>query len=132
VLGEVAVAGLSEPRIALDIVREDGTFRRDLSVDVNPTSFVITLPPGRYHVARLRFTDSGRTLPDETGYPMRVAFEVGDAAAIYIGRLEIERIVFARELRVTVRDDYERTVPEFRARYPELPATIARALMRPT
>jgi hypothetical protein len=63
---------------------------------------------------------------------MRVAFEVGDAAAIYIGRLEIERIVFARELRVTVRDDYERTVPEFRARYPELPATIARALMRPT
>ena len=132
VMGEIAVAGFSEPQIALDIAREDGAFRYELPVDFRLTPFVITLPPGRYQITRLRFNEMGRTFPEEVGFPLRVTFDVGDAAAVYVGRLQIERVVFARQLRVTVRDDYERAVPEFRARYPELPPSIARALMQTT
>jgi hypothetical protein len=132
VLGEIALAGFSEPRWALDIAREDGSFRHELPVDFSRSPFVITLPPGRYLVTRLRVNDIGRNFPDEVTFPLRASFEVADAAAVYVGRLEIERVAFARQLRLTVRDDYERAVPEFRARYPDLPPTIARALMQAT
>jgi hypothetical protein len=132
VLGEVAVAGFSEPEIALDMTREDGAFRYELPVDYSPSPFAITLPPGRYRITRLRVNEIGRNFPEEVAFPLRVTFEVGEAAAVYVGRLQIERVVFARQLRITVRDDYERAVPEFRARYPELPSSIARAPMQVT
>jgi hypothetical protein len=51
---------------------------------------------------------------------------------VYVGTLELERVVFARRLRVTVRDEFERAVPPMRARHPELPPVVARAVMRPT
>jgi hypothetical protein len=50
---------------------------------------------------------------------------------VYVGTLRLERVVFVRQLRVLVRDDYERTVPTLRERYPELPSAIVRGLMRP-
>jgi hypothetical protein len=75
--------------------------------------------------------DSGRTFPDEMAFRLAVEFEVRDPA-VYVGTLQIERIVFMRQLRVTVQDEYERTVPALRARYPELPPMIMRALMRAT
>ena len=50
---------------------------------------------------------------------------------MYVGTLQIERVVFLRQLRVTVEDEYESAVPAIRARYPELPPTITRSLMRP-
>jgi hypothetical protein len=132
VLGEIDLAGFPEPRVVLDIVRGDGTFRHELAVDLRLTPFVITLPPGRYQVTRLRINEAGRTFPDESSFQLQVTFDVGDAAAVYVGRLKIERIVFARALRVAVLDEYERAVPEFRARYPELPPAIARAPMQTT
>ena len=61
---------------------------------------------------------------------MSVVFDVGDTA-VYVGTLDIERVVFARQLRVLVRDKYERTVPAMRKRYPELPSVVTRSLMRP-
>ena len=132
VLGEIFIAGFSEPRVVLDIVREDGTIRHELAVDLTLSPFIIVLPPGRYQVTRLRINESGRSFPEEAFFPVGATFDVGDAAAVYVGQLQIERVVFARQLRVTVLDDYERAVPEFRARYPELPSTIARAPMRAT
>jgi hypothetical protein len=132
VLGEVSIAGFGEPRVALDVVREDGSFRRDILVDLSRTPFAITLPPGRYRITRLRLNEMGRNFPDEMLFYLQVSFDVGDAAAVYVGRLLIERVVFDRRLRVTVQDDYDRAVPEFRALYPELPSTIARALMQAT
>jgi hypothetical protein len=132
VLGEVDISGFGEPQVVLDIAREDGSFRHELAVDARRSPFAITLPPGRYQVTRLRLNEIGRTLPDEAVFPMRVAFEVGEAAAVYVGRLRIERVVFARELRVTVLDDYERAIPVFRARHPGLPPVVARALMSAT
>jgi hypothetical protein len=132
VLGEVLIAGFSEPRVVLDIVRDDGTIRHELPVDLTLSPFVIVLPPGRYQVTRLRINESGRTFPEESHFPVGATFAVADSAAVWVGRLQIERVVFARQLRVTVLDDYERAMPEFRARYPELPPTIARAPMRAT
>lgn len=130
VLGEVIVRGFSVPSLVLDIVREDGGYRHELPVDAGRSQFVITLPPGRYRTARLRINDSGRTLPDEAWFQVGVGFEVG-GGAVYVGTLQIERVVFARQLRVTVQDEYDRTVPALRARHPELPAVVAKALMRP-
>lgn len=132
VLGEVAISGFAEPRVVLDIVREDGAIRHELPVDLRVSPFVIALPPGLYQMTRLRINESGRTFPEEGAFPLQVTFEVDGAPAVYVGRLQIERVVFARQLRVTVRDDYERAVPEFRSRYPDLPSTIARVLMRST
>jgi hypothetical protein len=131
VLGQVSMVGFGEPHVALDIVREDGTYQHELPVDATRSQFVITLPPGRYQVTRLRMNDSGRTFPDEMAFRLAVEFEVRDPA-VYVGTLQIERIVFMRQLRVTVQDEYERTVPALRARYPELPPMIMRALMRAT
>ncbi|HEX2501344.1 MAG TPA: hypothetical protein VHO73_07775 [Methylomirabilota bacterium] len=129
VLGEILLWGFSEQSLRLDFARDDGTFRLDVSVGAGRSPLVITLPPGRYQVVRLRINDIGRTFPMETSFPVGVVFEVGRTAA-YVGTLEIERARFGSEVRVEVRDDYERTVSEMRGRYPELPPVVVRALMR--
>ncbi len=130
VLGEVAVSGFGEPHVTLDIAREDGTYRHELPIDAARSAFVITLPPGRYQVIRLRLTESGRTLQDELMFPLRIEFQVGDAA-VYVGTIQIERVVFGRQLRVLVQDEYDRTVPALRGRRPELPPVVVRGLARP-
>ena len=130
VLGEVFISGFSTPHVVLDIAREDGSYRHELAVDAIRSPFVITLPPGRYQVTRLRINDMGQTLPDEAWFRIGVAFDVGNAA-VYVGTLTLERVVFGRQLRITVEDDYERTLPAMRARHPELPSVVVRAIMRP-
>jgi hypothetical protein len=132
VLGGVDLTRFGESRVLIEIGREDGTYRHELPVDAAWSPFVITLPPGRYHITRLRLAESGRTLQDETAFALRVDFEVGDAAAVYVGTLTVERVVFGRQLRVTVRDEYDRTVPAIRAQHPDLPPVVVRALLRPT
>ncbi len=118
------------PHVVLDIARDDGTYRHELAVDSIQSPFVITLPPGRYQVTRLRINDGGPFVPDEAWFRIGVAFDVGDAA-VYVGTLDLERVVFARQLRVMVKDEYERTLPELRARYPGLPPVIVRGIGRP-
>ena len=130
VLGEIVVAGFSEPSVVLDIAREDGSYRLDLPVDGGRSQFVITLPSGRYRISRLRLNESRRSFPEEVWFQVGVGFEVG-TTAVYVGTLRIEHVVFGRHVRVTVRDEYERTVPAARARYPDLPPVVARTLMRP-
>jgi hypothetical protein len=129
VLGEVAIAGFSERHVVLDIVREDGSYRTELPVSAPRTEFVITLPRGRYQVTRLRINESGQSFLSEAWFRIGATFEVGDAA-VYVGTLTIERIVFAHQARIAVQDEYERRVPTLRRRYPELPSVIARAPMR--
>jgi hypothetical protein len=130
VAGEVWIKGFSEPRIVLDVAREDGSYQHELVVDAAQSPFVITLPRGRYVIRRLRINDNGRVFPEEAWFRMSVVFDVGDTV-VYVGTLDIERVVFARQLRVLVRDEYERTVPAMRKRYPELPSVVTRSLMRP-
>jgi hypothetical protein len=131
VLGGVDIARFGDSHVVLEIVRVDGGYSYGLPVDVPRTSFVITLPPGKYNVLRLRLGDSGRTFPNQTIFPLQVGFEVGDAPAVYVGTLQIERVAFARFVRTVVQDDHDRTVSEIRARHPELPAVVVRSLMQP-
>ena len=131
VLGGIVVTGFGvPPHVVLDIVREDGTFRHELPVDAVRSPFVITVPPGRYLVQRLRINETGPSFPEEPWFRVGTEFTVGDTA-VYVGTLELERVVFNRQLRVTVQDEYERAVPALRTQYPELPAVVGRALMRP-
>ena len=131
VMGGVVVAGFgAPPHVVLEIAREDGAFRHELPVDAVRSTFVITLPPGRYQVQRLRINENGASFPEETWFRVGTEFTVGDTA-VYVGRLELERVVFNRQLRVTIQDEYERAVPELRTQYPELPPVVGRALMRP-
>ena len=130
VLGEVVITGFANPRVVLDFSREDGSYQEQLPVDAARSPFVITLPPGRYLINRLRVNDQGRTGPESTDFRLAVTFDVGDPA-VYVGTLAIERVSFLRQLRVSVQDDYESAVPAIRARYPELPPNITRSLMRP-
>jgi hypothetical protein len=131
VLGEIVVAGFGvPPHVVLDIAREDGSFRHELPVDAVRSTFVITLPPGRYQVQRLRINESGPAFPEEPWFRVGAEFTVGDTA-VYVGTLALERVVFNRQLRVTVQDDYERALPVLRTQFPELPSVIGRALMRP-
>jgi hypothetical protein len=129
VLGEVAISGFKELSFVLDIAREDGTFRHELAVDAVKTAFVITLPPGRYNVTRLRLNESGRVQPEDLAYRVGLEFQVGDAA-VYVGTLQFERVVFARQLRIRVQDEYERTVPSLRDRHPDLPPVVTRGVAR--
>ena len=130
VLGEILTSGFSTPHLVLDLSREDGSFQEQITIDARRSTFVITLPPGHYLINNLRVNEQGRTGPETTNFRIAVTFDVG-APASYTGTLRIERVAFLRQLRVTVDDEYETAVPTIRERYPELPAEIARSLMRP-
>jgi hypothetical protein len=130
VLGEIFINGFSTPHLVLDLAREDGGFQEQLPVDAMRSQFVITLPPGHYLITNLRVNEQGRTGPETTNFRIAVKFDVGDPA-VYIGTLQIERVAFLRQLRVTVKDEYESFVPAIRARYPELPSVITRSLAEP-
>jgi hypothetical protein len=131
VMGGIVVAGFGvPPHVVLEIAREDGSFRHELPVDAVRSTFVITLPPGRYQVQRLRINENGVNFPEEAWFRIGAEFTVGDTA-VYVGTLELERVVFNRQLRVTVQDEYERAVAALRTQYPELPPVVGRALMRP-
>jgi hypothetical protein len=131
VMGEIVVTGFgATPHVVLEIAREDGSFRHDLPVDSVRSPFVITLPPGRYQVQRLRINENGPAFPEEPWFRVGAEFTVG-GTAVYIGTLALERVVFNRQLRVTVQDEYERTLPVLRREYLELPPVVGRAIMRP-
>ena len=131
VMGEIVVTGFGvPPHVVLDIVREDASFRHELPIDAVRSSFVITLPPGRYLVQRLRINENGPSFPEEAWFRVGTEFTVGDTA-VYVGTLALERVVFNRQLRVAVQDEYERTLATLRTQYPELPSVVGRGLMRP-
>jgi hypothetical protein len=130
VLGEIYLRGFNTASWILDITREGGTFDQTLSVDAGRSPFAITLPPGRYLIKRLHLNEMGRTGPETTDYYFTVTFDVGDQA-VYVGTLQIERVTFLGQVRVTVQDDFESSIPEIRARHPGLPSEITRSLARP-
>jgi hypothetical protein len=130
VVGGVDLARLDELGGLLEIVRDDGVVRLDLPLQREQTTFLTTLPPGRYRLVRLRVTDSPQVSRIPPVSELRGAFEVGDEPAVYVGTLRFTRDRFAG-LRLEVTDDYERTIDALRARYRELPRVVARALVRP-
>jgi hypothetical protein len=130
VVGSVDLGRFNQRDAHLDIVRLDGTYRHALLVNGAQRDFAITLPPGRYAIARLRLAEGLRSTLDRGPFDLRVIFDVGEAPTIYVGALSIAPL-FGQKVRVEVRDDYERTIAALRARRLELPEPIVRALMRP-
>jgi len=130
VLGEIFINGFATPHLTLDLSREDGGFQEQLPIDTMRSPIVMTLPPGHYLINNLRINEQRATGPETTNFRITVKFDVG-APVVYIGTLQIERVAFLRQLRVTVKDEYERFVPAIREQYPELPAEIARSLAEP-
>lgn len=130
ILGGADLTRLDELGGLLEIVRDDGLVRLDLSLRREQTAFVATLPPGVYRLVRFRVTDSPQVRRASRAFDLRGRLEVGAAAAVYVGTLRLLPDGFAG-IRLEVTDDYERTVAALRARYRDLPPTVARALVRP-
>jgi hypothetical protein len=130
VMGDIAIAGFTPPHVVLEIVRDDGSYQHELPVDAIRGPFLITLPPGRYLINRLRINETGPSFPAEPWFRVGVEFTVGESA-VYVGTLQLERIAFARQVRVEIQDEYDRAVPAMRAEHPELPAVVTRAIMKP-
>ena len=77
VLGGIDITRFGDSHVVLEIAHAEGGYRHELPVDVPRTSFVITLPPGRYQVLRLRLAEMGRTFANQTIFPLQVGFDVG-------------------------------------------------------
>ncbi len=130
VLGRIDVSRLEASEAVVEIVKEDGSYWQDLRVSASPQEFVVGLPPGRYRVARVRLLVDRPGSPNNTVWRLGVAFEVGDAPAVYVGTLRLVSRLAAEPV-VRVDDEYADTVRAVRAHYTEIPAPVARVLMTP-
>lgn len=131
VLGRIDLSRFAASEALLEIVRDDGAIWLDLRVGAGRQDFVITLPPGRYRISRLRLVDDRQASPTHTILYLQVGFEVGPEPAVYVGTLRLLSALGGQKLDVTVADEYEQAVPALRARQPGIPETVARSLFRP-
>jgi len=130
-MGEIGMRGVATSDGLLEMVREDGAVRYDLPVHRETRPFAVSLPPGRYRMVRVRALDSLQVTPDQIDYPLGATVDV-TAPAVYLGTVRLDQDGFAPgRLRMTVTDDFDRTVPALRARYLDIPATVERSLVRP-
>jgi hypothetical protein len=129
VVGRVDLSGLEITEGIVDIVRQDGSFGREVWIGRDAAEFAVGLPAGRYGIVRFRGAKDGRTLSEFIRY-LNVGFDVGDAPAVYIGTLRLAS-GFGPGVRVTVVDEMEETLRVLRTRYSDLPPTATRALMTP-
>jgi hypothetical protein len=130
VLGRVDFAGLDTGEVALEIVKADGTFREELAVGLGQEDFALVLPAGAYRIVRVRLVKDRRPVTGDPVSDVRLAFQAGPEPAAYIGTLRL-RADLRERVRVTVADEYERTVGALRGRYADLPAAIVRRLVTP-
>jgi hypothetical protein len=130
VLGRVDFAGLDTGEVALEIVKRDGTFREELAVGLGHEDFALVLPAGEYRILRVRLVKDRRPVTGDPVTELRLGFQAGPEPAAYIGTLRL-RADLRERVRVTVADEYERTVETLRARYADLPAAIVRRLVTP-
>ncbi len=129
VLGRVDLSRFEVDDALLEVVREDGTFGTGLYTGPGDGVFVLTLPPGRYRIPRVRAVQDRASVPTETVWDVAVTFEVGPEPAVYIGTLQlVSRWGRAPEVRVV--DESAQTVPAAQARYRDLPHPVVRRLGR--
>ena len=131
VLGRVDLALLAAAsEIVVDVVRVDGGYATQFYVGHGAWEFALALPPGRYLIPSIRIASQRAPLPQEPTRSISVTFDVGDAPAVYIGTLRLTSGLGTR-VETTVIDEYASTVPALRGHYSNIPAEVARALMRP-
>jgi hypothetical protein len=127
VLGRVDMTATDIPEGFVEVVRDDRTFDYSLPVTRGTSDFAISLPPGRYRIARLRGGKDGRTVPNQMVWDVSpVTFEVGAEPAIYIGTLRFHQS--PGRFRVTVIDELDQTLRVIRRWHPDLPAPVVRSL----
>ncbi|MGH7268461.1 MAG: hypothetical protein ACREMB_26890 [Candidatus Rokuibacteriota bacterium] len=130
VLGRVDFAGLDVGEVALEIVKMDGTFREELAIGLGHEDFALVLPAGRYRIVRVRLVKDRRPVTSDPVSEVRLTFQAGPEPAVYIGTLRL-RSDLREQVRITVADEYERTVETLRGRYADLPMAIVRRLVTP-
>jgi hypothetical protein len=130
VLGKVDITLLQNDEILVDLAREDGAYPQQLYVGRGPHEFALALPPGRYVIGSIRLLSQRWALVDDPVRFLRVTFDVGDDPAVYVGTLRVAQGLGSR-LEARVVDEYAATVAVLRGFYSNIPATIARALMKP-
>jgi hypothetical protein len=131
VIGRVDLSAVDVPAGLVDVVRQDGGFNLEIQVSQDGGEFAVGLPPGRYRIVQFRGSKDARTMSDQFILYVNVAFDVGDAPAIYIGTLRLHT-AFSGRARATVLDEMEGTLRVLRSRYSDLPADPTRALMTPS
>lgn len=130
VVGRVELSGVEGAEGLLEVVREDRAYQASLPIDRSLAEFAVGLPPGRYRVTRLRAWKDARAMPSQVVWDLPpLAFVVGHDPAVYIGTLRVDSS-FGR-VRVSVVDEQAATLRVLRARYPNVPATVARSLAAP-
>jgi hypothetical protein len=130
VVGRVDFAATDIAQGFLEVLREDRTFESALPVVRGTSDFAITLPPGRYRIARMRGAKDGPTVPNQMVWDLKpLVFEVGEDPAIYIGTLRFS-LAFG-QLRVFVVDEFDETLQVVRRWHPDLPAPVVRSLASP-
>jgi hypothetical protein len=129
VLGRIDLSAMDVTHGIVEVVRQDGTYNRELTVGLDVAEFAVGMPPGRYRIVRFRGAKDGRTLSEFIRY-LNVGFDVGDEPAVYIGTLRMHS-GFGVTVRATVVDEMEATLRVLRSRYSDVPATATRALMIP-
>jgi hypothetical protein len=129
VLGRIDLSAMDVTHGIVEVVRQDGTYNRELTVGLDAAEFAVGMPPGRYRIVRFRGAKDGRTLSEFIRY-LNVGFDVGDEPVVYIGTLRMHS-GFGVTVRTTVVDEMEATLRVLRSRYSDVPATATRALMIP-
>jgi hypothetical protein len=128
VLGRIETVGLDFDEVRVEVVREDRTYGTEIVLDHAVTlDFAIGLPPGRYRIDQIQVQHE-RSGTNEPFRRVRVAFEVGDAPASYLGTLRLRGEMGSR-VQAEVIDDYAQTVARLRRQYLDIPAAVTRALM---
>jgi hypothetical protein len=123
VVGRVDLNTNEIPEGIVEMARDDGTFDYPLAITRGTTDFAITLPPGRYRVARLRGGKDGPQVPNQVVWDVSpVTFEVGAEPAVYIGTLRFRPS--QGRFRVLVVDELDATLRVVRRWHPDLPAVV--------
>jgi len=127
VLGRLDVSEFAAPQAIVEVVKEDGTYGQELRPGPGRGEFAITLPPGRYRVARVRAMKERSAAPQDALWPLRATFDVGEEPATYIGTIRLASRIGSAP-RVSVVDAYDDTLRILRGLYHDLPSEIVRRL----
>jgi hypothetical protein len=130
VLGRVELDNFELADGMLQLIKADGSFAEVLPITAARRDFAVALPPGQYRIIELRAAKDRDSMPDQTVYPLRLAFEVGPEPATYIGTVRIVRR-FGRDVRIEVVDQYEETLRTLQRLYTDLPTSAAKRLVQP-
>jgi hypothetical protein len=121
-IGRVDLTRFDVEEVILFLTRDDGVFGDQMNAR-GLQDFVVTLPPGRYEIRKLHTVNDRLSIPDHASRRVQVSFEIPDSPVVYLGTLRLSTRI-PPFVESAVIDEFDRTVPRFRARYPDLPEPV--------